>query len=145
MAYTLAVALMFLASGATAAPDATLTSILGIEIGTASAQVHRLLAPLGVRDAREDEGSTKEVWRLTETGFAWIALKMDADGRVVWITGHRRKGQEIPFDTFVKKPDVDAGTIAIWHVNGTHSAQRMTLRGAGRRAQVITLVDVPRH
>jgi hypothetical protein len=122
--------------------EATVEAILGIQIGTPLADARKTLAPLGRSDTRESAASTKEVWHLDGTGFEWIALKADAKGRVVWITGHRRAGREIPFDAIGLAPGVATDSIAIWHVNGEFQSERLTLRGANRRAQVVTLLEV---
>lgn len=124
----------------TSPPEFTMTALFGIEIGTSGDDAARSLSPLGTRDAREEAGRTHEVWRLEGTGFAWIALRLDAERRVVWITGHRRPGHEIPFERFSGKPAVKTDGIAIWHVAGSHGVQRLTLRGSGGRAQVLTFV-----
>jgi hypothetical protein len=135
-------AMLVFQSASAPPPDATVDAILGIQIGTPLADARRILAPLGRSDTRESPASVKEVWRLEGTGFDWIALRANAKGQVVWITGHRRPGREIPFDAIGTAPGVATESIAIWHVNGAHRSERLTLRGANRRAQVVTLLEV---
>jgi hypothetical protein len=75
-----------------------------------------------------------------QTGFAWIAMRIGADGRVQWITAHRRPGAEIPFDRLARESAAsDTGSVAIWYVSDGAGTVRVTARGRGRRAQVITL------
>lgn len=84
----------------------------------------------------------KQVWKLDNTGFEWVALRSDADGRVIWITGHRRGGQELPFESITPAPRTASDSTAVWHVERTYGGQRLTLRGTKRRAQVVTLMAV---
>ncbi len=120
--------------------EADLNNVLGISVGSAASDVRGRLSPLGTVESRvTQDGGTKEVWRFKETGFAWIALKTSADGRVIWITGHRRPGDEIPFDELSRdRPSTDTGAIAIWYVSGKSGGVRVTARGQERRARVIT-------
>jgi hypothetical protein len=139
MMYALMMILALAAPPQAAPEEVTMTRLLGIEIGTTADEAARILLPLGTRDAKEEGGRIHEVWRLEGTGFAWVAFRLDAKRRVVWITGHRRPGHEVPFDRFSGEPAVKTDAIAIWHVKGTHTDQRLTVRGSNGRAQVLTL------
>ena len=124
-------------------PEATLQGILGVNVGMAVADVRHRLAPLGVVDSRPTrDGGTKEVWRFKDTGFSWVAIRSAADGHVIWLTGYRRDGEEIPFDQLTSiRPNTDTDSIAIWHVEGANGQTvRVTARGRHRRAQVLTLM-----
>lgn len=123
-------------------PGVTVNAILGVEVGMTLADARDRLRPLGRSEAREVRAGMKQVWKLDGTGFEWIALRSDAEGRVVWITGHRRPGQELPFDAIGTAARTATDDTAIWNVDGTYSGLRLTLRGAKRRAQVVTLVAV---
>lgn len=72
-------------------------------------------------------GGVKEVWRFDSGGYEWIAFRTDSDGRLVWLTGRRRAGQEIAFEAIDATPGVVTDTIGIWHSKGTHTGQRLTL------------------
>ncbi len=122
--------------------EVTQRAILGVEVGMSLSDARDRLRPLGRSDAREVTTGMKQVWKLDQTGFEWIALRSDADGRVVWITGHRRSGHELPFDAIGTPPRTQTDSMAIWHVDGRFAAERLTLRGSGRRAQVVTLAAV---
>jgi hypothetical protein len=122
--------------------EVTSTAILGIEVGMTLAAASDRLQPLGRSDARRVTAGMKQVWKLDTTGFEWIALRTDADDRVVWITGHRRSGQELPFESITSAPRSASDSKAVWHVEGTYRGQRLTLSGAKRRAQVVTLMAV---
>ena len=94
---TLSFSLVSSAALAQAPPEVTANAILGIEIGMPIERVREIVADFGTPDSRPTrDGGTKEVWRLTRTGFAWLAMKANRDGRLVWLTGHRRSGQEVP-------------------------------------------------
>lgn len=118
-------------------------ALLGLEIGMEIEEARGMLARLGEPDSRPTrEGGTKEVWRLVGTDFAWVAMKADGRGRLLWITGHRRKGHELPFAVVSASPQLATDDTAIWHTTGRHAAQRLTLKGRGRMAQVVTLSEV---
>jgi hypothetical protein len=144
MLSTLLIGALVMMQQATAVVGSEVTSkaILGVEVGMTLADARDRLRPLGRSEAREVTAGMKQVWKLDRTGFEWVALRSDAEGRVVWITGHRRAGQELPFDAIGLAPRTATEDTAIWNVEGTFSGQRLTLRGAKRRAQVVTLVAV---
>jgi hypothetical protein len=125
------------------APEVTAAAVLGIEMGMPIEAVREVLRPLGVPDSRPTrEGGTKEVWRLNRTGFAWMALKADNTGRLVWLTGHRRSGNEVAFDSVGGTPQIATDDTAMWHTTGREAQQRLTLRGRLRAGQVVTLAAV---
>jgi hypothetical protein len=129
--------------GVARSPEVTSAAILGIEMGMSIAEARAILAPLGTPDSRPTrEGGTKEVWRLTRTGFEWIAMKADNSGRLVWLTGHRRRGHELKFADVTGDATVATGDTAIWHTVGRRTPQRLTLRGRHQLAQVVTLAEV---
>jgi hypothetical protein len=124
-------------------PEVTAAAVLGIEVGMPIAAARKILMPLGVPDSRPTrEGGTKEVWRLNRTGFAWMALKADHTGRLVWLTGHRRSGNEVAFDSVGGTPQIATDDTAMWHTTGRDAQQRLTLRGRLRAGQVVTLAEV---
>ncbi len=127
-----------------AGADAEVTqhAILGVEVGMALSEARDRLRPLGRTDARELTAGMKQVWRLDATGFEWVALRSDAEGRVVWITGRRRPGHELPFDAIGTPPRTQTDSTAVWNVDGRFAPERLTLSGTGRRAQVVTLSAV---
>ena len=125
------------------AQEATLDGILGVSVGMTAGEARSRLALLGSGDSRRTrDGGLKEVWRLDGSGFAWIAFKADADGRLVWVTGHRRPGHDMAFDRLASRvPDTRTDSIAIWHVEGAGGQHvRVTARGRHQRAQVLTLM-----
>jgi len=126
------------------ATELTVSDVLGIEMGMPIERARELLTVHGRRESRPTrDGGTKEVWRLERTGFDWIAMKAGADGRLVWLTGHRRPGYEVAFDSVEGVPRLATDSIAIWHATGRYAPQRLTLRGRHRRAEVVTLAEVP--
>ena len=128
---------------AQAPPEVTANAILGIEIGMPIERVRNIVAGLGTPDVRATrDGGTKEVWRLTRTGFAWLAMKANRDGRLVWLTGQRRVGHEIAFDSITGPPSQAGDDQSVWHSYGQFGPQQLTLRGARRAALVVTLSEV---
>jgi hypothetical protein len=124
------------------AAEVTTSAVLGIELGMTIDEARTILARHGSQDSRPTrEGGTKEVWRLSRTGFDWIAIKANANGRLVWITGHRRTGKALPFDVVGAPPDVSTTDTAVWHRPGRFAPQKLTLRGRERRAEVVTLTE----
>ncbi len=125
--------------------EADVNGILGVSVGMRVSDARARLSALGATDGRATrDGGTKEVWRLERTGFAWIALRAGADGRIVWITGRRRPGAEIRFEDLSReRPSTDTGSVAIWYAPGTSGGVRVTARGGQRRAQDITHIADP--
>jgi hypothetical protein len=124
-------------------PEVTASSLLGVEVGMAVAEARVMLGTLGTAESRPTrEGGVKEVWRLTRTGFAWVAFKADSHGRIVWLTGQRRPGHEVPFDAVGAVPRMTTDDTAVWTSTGRFAPQRLTLRGRHRVAQVLTLSAV---
>jgi hypothetical protein len=135
-------ALLIVFASAGPAPDVSPGAILGIEAGMPAEDARRILAPLGRSESRALSAGTKEVWKFETGGYEWIAFRSDARGRIVWLTGRRRAGQEISFDALPAAPAVATDSIAIFHSKGTYGGQRLTLRGARRAALVVTLAVV---
>jgi hypothetical protein len=122
-----------------------LDSILGVKIGISLEEARAKLNPLGSRDGRATrEGGRKEAWTLKETDFASVALKTDAAGRIVWVTGFLRPGRELPFtelgDLWQAQNLTEAQ--AIWNVIHSNSGYRLVVKGPNRRAKVVYLLSL---
>ncbi len=140
---TLSFSLVSSAALAQAPPEVTTHAILGIEIGMPIERVREIVADFGTPDSRPTrDGGTKEVWRLTRTGFAWLAMKANRDGRLVWLTGHRRSGQEVPFDAVGAPPSLATHDTGVWNSQAQSGPLQLTLRGRNRAALVVTLSEV---
>ena len=136
---TLAALLLSLALGLPHVED----SLLGVRVGSAAADVRTKLTPHGKNESRPTrDGGSKQVWTLTGTRFSSLALKLDAQGRVVWVTGFVRTGEEVPFadlgDLTRARAASDAGVV--WHVARANGGYRLIARGRERRAQTISLL-----
>jgi len=131
-------------------------SILGIGIGIKLDIVRAKLDRLSTRKGRESlegqekqqeeaeerEGGRKEAWTLTSTNYATLAVKTDDKGRVVWVTGFVRPGQEIPF---AKLGDLSSATTsndarAIWNVATPRGGYRLVAKGQDGKARVVSLL-----
>ena len=125
-----------------ATAEVTTYAVLGIELGMTIEEARSVLSRFGTQDsAPTTEDGPHEVWRLSQTGFDWIAIKANAKGRLVWLTGHRRAGETLPFEGVGAAPHVSTGDTAVWHSSGRFALQKLTLRGRQRRAQVVTLTE----
>ena len=127
-------------------------SILGVGIGTSLDQAHEKLDRLSNRERRDEretadeehEGSRKEAWALKATDYSTIALKVDREGRVVWITGWLRPGKEIPFAKLGSLSSATAVTEshAVWNVASPKGGYRLIVKGPNRKARVISLLSL---
>lgn len=127
-------------------------SILGVGIGTSLDQAHEKLDHLSNRERRDEretadeegEGSRKEAWAMRATDYTTIALKVDREGRVVWITGWLRPGKEIPFAKLGSLSSATAVTDshAVWNVAGPKGGYRLIVKGHNRKARVISLLSL---
>jgi hypothetical protein len=127
-------------------------SILGVGIGTSLDQAHEKLDRLSKREGRheavteqeEPKGSRKEAWALRGTNYVTVALKVDREGRVVWITGFVRPGKEIPFAKLGNLSSATAVTKAraIWNVATPNGGYRVIAKGQNGKARVISLLSL---
>jgi hypothetical protein len=142
--YAMALALTPLS--AQAPPAAAADTILGVRIGMTLDEAQAQLGRLGTRAGRElRDGGHKEAWTLKATDYGSVALRTDARGRVVWITGFRRAGQEAPFSEF---GDLSRATLhdrarAVWDIRNERPGYRLMVRGNDGKAQVVTLLAMP--
>ena len=130
-------------------------SILGVRIGTSLEGARKKLEPLSIASDREtdtdedndedkDEGGSKRLWRLKGTNYSSVALKTNAKGRVVWLTGFVRPGKELLFselgDTSLAVRATDSQ--AIWNVARPDGGYRLVAKGQNGRARVIYLLSL---
>jgi hypothetical protein len=127
-------------------------TILGIHIGASRAEARAILDPLkmaddrdAVKDGREAKrGGIKEAWSLRGTAFATVALKTNEKGRVVWITGFVRPGQDIPFSQLgpLSRAASANESVAIWNVETQAGGYRLVAKGQGGKARVVYLLSL---
>jgi len=135
-------------------------SILGVGVGTSLDQARAKLDPLrrretrntreeGEEEAREEqeqkrEGGAKEAWALKATNYATVALKVDREGHVVWITGFVRPGKEIPFAKLGNLSSATAVTKAraIWNVETPNGGYRVIAKGQNGKARVVSILSL---
>jgi hypothetical protein len=126
-------------------------SILGVRIGTSLEDARKKLGPLSIATDREtdtdedkDEGGTKRVWRMKGTDYSSVALKTNAKGRVVWVTGFVRPSKELLFselgDTSLAVRATDSQ--AIWNIATPNGGFRLVAKGQNGRARVIYLLSL---
>jgi hypothetical protein len=123
-------------------------AILGVRIGSAAADVKANLSAHGTGESRPTrDGGTKQVWTLKDTPFSSLALKTDAAGRVVWVTGFIRPDQEIPFKELgdLARASAASATRVVWDVATPDGGYRLIARGSARRAQTISLLSFDRE
>ncbi len=130
-----------------AAPSAT-TSVLGVRVGMDLNDAHAKLRLLGKSasgdedaDSDSDEGR-KELWHLKATPFTQIALAA-VDGRIAWVTGFVRPGQEIPFSALgrVSQAAVHTSSRVVWDVVTPQDRYRIMAGGKNGKAQYVSLID----
>lgn len=127
-------------------------SILGVGIGTSLDQAREKLARLSKREGRDEgvteeeepKGSRKEAWALRGTNYVTVALKVDREGHVVWITGFVRPGKEIPFAKLGNLSSATAVTKAraIWNVATPNGGYRVIAKGQNGRARVVSILSL---
>lgn len=136
-------------------------SILGVGIGSSLEQAHAKLDRLRTRKAhstheeseqeearekqeQEREGGRKEAWALRTTDYATVALKVDREERVVWITGFVRPGQDIPFAKLgnLSSATVVTNTRAIWNVATPGGGYRVIAKGQNGKARVVSILSL---
>jgi hypothetical protein len=120
-------------------------SILGVSIGSKFDEVRARLDHIGTSAGRTTrDGGRKEAWNLRETEFANIALKTDAKGNVVWVSGFLRPGKEIPFsrlgDLALAKGATESQ--AIWNVETPVGGYRLVAKGQSGKAGVVYLLSI---
>ena len=119
-------------------------AILGVRVGSVAADVQAKLSPRGTGESRPTrDGGNKQVWSLNGTPFSSVALKVNAAGRVVWVTGFVRPGQEIPFKELgdLARASSASASRVVWDVPTADGGYRLIARGSGRRAQTISLLS----
>lgn len=127
-------------------------SILGIKIGTRLVDAHEKLERFGQAGSREEDkeddkeeaGERKEAWSLNRTEFSSVALKANREGKVVWVTGFIRPGQEIPF---AKLGDLSQAYRAnelqvVWNVETPEGSYRLVAKGQKGKARVVYLLSL---
>ncbi|HEX5708790.1 MAG TPA: hypothetical protein VFX96_15940 [Pyrinomonadaceae bacterium] len=122
-----------------------LDSVLGVRIGTSIEEAHAKLKDLGTVGGRATrDGGRKEAWTLKKTEFNSIAYKTDARGRVVWVTGFVREGQEIPFERLgdLTRAHASGETEVAWNVVTEEGDYRLVAKGPNRRARVVYLLSL---
>ncbi|MEP6718474.1 MAG: hypothetical protein ABJB21_04985 [bacterium] len=135
-------------------------SILGVGIGSTLDQAHAKLDRLRTRKARstredseeeareeqeqEREGGRKEAWALRATNYATVALQVDREGRVVWITGFVRPGKEIPFAKLgnLSSATIATETRAVWNVPTPSGGYRVIAKGQHGSARVVSILSL---
>jgi len=127
-------------------------AILGIRIGTSRAEAHAILDPLKMVDDRGEEedvreakkGGIKEAWSMRGTPFTTVALKTNEKGRVVWITGFVRPGQDIPFSRLgeLSRATSANASVAIWNVETQAGVYRLVAKGQDGKARVVYLLSL---
>lgn len=127
-------------------------SILGVGIGTSLDQAHEKLDRLSKREGRDEGetqsekriGSHKEAWALRGTNYVTVALKVDREGHVVWITGFVRPGKEIPFAKLGNLSSANAVTKAraIWNVATPNGGYRVIAKGQNGKASVVSILSL---
>ena len=118
-------------------------AILGVKVGTSAAEVQTKLGSLGAGESRPTrDGGSKHVWTLNATQFSSLALRLNAAGRVVWITGFARPGREVPFNELgdVTRARTVSAAAVVWHVARADGGYRLIARGSDRRANTVSLL-----
>jgi len=125
-------------------------AIDGIDLRDTLEEARALLDQIGKSTGRtlpnpeNKPQASKEAWRLDSTEFGSVALKAEADGRIVWISGFVRPTQAIPFGRFgdlaQAKPRSD--TLAIWDRMEPKLPYRLIARGAKQAATVVSLIPI---
>lgn len=132
-------------------PPLVIDSILGVGIGTSLDQAREKLDRLSKPEGRhegvteeEPKGSRKEAWALRGTNYVTVALKVDREGRVVWITGFVRPGKEIPFAKLGNLSSASAVTKAraIWNVATPNGGYRVIAKGQNGKARVVSILSL---
>lgn len=118
-------------------------AILGVRVGSSVAEIQTKLGPVGIGEGRPTrDGGTKQVWTLNGTPFSSLALRLNAAGRVVWMTGFVRPGQEIPFKELgeVTQARTASALAIVWHVVRVDGGYRLIARGSDHRAKTVSLL-----
>lgn len=134
------------ADGAGSSVSAGVTdSILGVKIGSTVKQARTRLTRYGTGGGRDTrEGGRKEAWTLDGSPFSSVAFKTDRQGRVLWVTGFLRPGQEIPFlelGTPSRAARLGASQ-AIWNVALPEGGYRLVAKGHDGKAGVVYLISL---
>jgi hypothetical protein len=118
--------------------------ILGVRIGSTLAEARARLGTLGTLDGRDTrDGGRKETVTLNGGRYGTVAFRTDASGRVVWVTGFVRPGQEIPFEELGERKLAARWTesAATWDPPGP-TPYRVLAKGSAGKARVVTLLLV---
>ena len=118
-------------------------AILGVRVGSTAQEVSSVLRTRGSVESRPTrEGGSKQVWRLDGTDFSSIALKLDAAGRVVWVTAFARPGREIPFKQLgdTSRARSASPSRVVWDVSTAAGGYRLVAQGKDGRAGTVSLL-----
>ena len=111
--------------------------------GRVAADVQVKLGPRGTGESRRThDGGNKPVWSLNGTPFSSLALKVNAAGRVVWVTGFVRPGQGMPFKELgdLARANAVSASRVVSDVP-TAGGYRLIARGSGGRARTVSLLS----
>ena len=100
--------------------------------------------PKAAKAGGDEEEGHSELWTLRGTPYAQLVVKADPAGRVTWVTGFVRPGQEIPFARFgdAKTALVFRDGLAVWNVLRPGAPYRLIARGAKGRARSVSLISL---
>lgn len=122
----------------------TLDNLLGIRIGTSLDETYAILKPLGAGGGKDlRDNGRREAWTLKETDFQTIAFQTTGKGKIKWITGYLRKGQELPMESLgdPKTATRFNDSEAIWNVETKEGGFRLVVKGENGKASVVTLLS----
>ena len=119
--------------------EAAFDSIHGIRIGTTFEEAQKLLDPLGESGGvKTRDGGRRHAWTLREGELQSIALRATKEGKVKWVTGFYRSGQERPFESIGSLDKAQfTPQEAIWNVVTDTGAYRIVAKGANKKASVV--------
>ena len=132
------------------------TDILGLEPDASLEAAHTKLDPLTdpaqrpeqeADDTGRSEAEQKVLWKLAKSDFNSVFVKADDKGRVTYILGLIRAGNEIPFDKIgqVEKAPIRTDRVVAWDVvRPNRPLIRVVARGSGGKANSITIFIVKR-
>jgi hypothetical protein len=116
-----------------------LNSIYGIRIGTSFEEAKKILDPLGESGGvTTRDGGRRHAWTLRDGDLKSVALRAAKDGKVKWVTGFFRPGQEKPFSSIGDlKQAQHTPHEAIWSVKDPSGPYRIVAKGADGKASVV--------
>lgn len=129
-------------------PQPTIDSILGIRIGLGLKDAHENLERYGGTggedEGRRASGERKEGWNLRTSEYSTIALKANREGKIAWVSGFVRTGQEIPFTKLgdLSRAFKSNATTAIWNVETRDGGYRVVAKGSDGKASVVYILNL---